>query len=45
MIGIDGNGQVKVWWNELYSKSNFGFVLTTNVRLRDMVKSLLNVLT
>ena len=40
MIGVDGNGIVKAWWNETFHKSGFGFVMTDNVKLREMVKSL-----
>lgn len=42
MIGVDGNGIVKVWWNELFHKSNFGFTVDANIRLREMVRSLID---
>jgi hypothetical protein len=43
MIGVDGNGGVKVWWNQLFYKSNFGFAMSQNIKLREMVKSLIQV--
>lgn len=41
MIGVDANGEVKVWWNPLFYRSNFGFNMSSNVKLRDMVRSLI----
>lgn len=43
MIGVDSMGNVKVWWNELFYKSNFGFTMNQGVKLRDMVRSLIQV--
>lgn len=43
MIGVDGTGNVKVWWNELFYKSNFGFNMSQNIKLKDMVRSLIQV--
>lgn len=40
MIGVSSKGEVKVWWNEHFHKNRFSFLLTSNVKLRDMVKSL-----
>lgn len=45
MIGVDASGSVKVWWNELFYRSNFGFTMSQNVKLRDMVGSLIQVVT
>lgn len=45
MIGVDASGSVKVWWNELFYRSNFGFTMSQNVKLRDMVRSLIQVVT
>ena len=45
MIGVDAAGSVKVWWNELFYRSNFGFTMNQNVKLRDMVRSLIQVVT
>lgn len=45
MVGVDGNGEVRVWWNDLFYKSNFGFNMAPNVKLKDMVKSLVQVVT
>lgn len=45
MVGVDGNGSVKVWWNELFFRSNFGFLLNADFRLRDMVLSLVTAIT
>jgi hypothetical protein len=40
MVGMDGNGEVKVWWNEVFHRSGFGFTTTANIKLKDMVRSL-----
>jgi hypothetical protein len=40
MVGVDGSGEVRVWWNELFFRSNFGFAMAGNVKLKDMVRSL-----
>jgi hypothetical protein len=40
MVGVDGSGQVRVWWNDLFHRSNFGFTMGPNVKLREMVRSL-----
>jgi hypothetical protein len=45
MVGVDGNGSVKVWWNEFFFRSNFGFVLNGEFRLREMVLSLVKLIT
>lgn len=41
MIGVDVNGEVKVWWNSLFYRSNFGFTMSSQVKLRDMIRSLI----
>lgn len=43
MIGVDGVGDVRVWWNDLFYRSNFGFTMGPNYKLREMVKSLVDV--
>jgi hypothetical protein len=40
MIGVDEKGNVKVWWNDLFYKGNFGFEMIPNVKLEEMVRSL-----
>jgi hypothetical protein len=45
MVGVDGRGQVRVWWNELFHRSNFGFTMAPNVKLKDMVRSLVQAVT
>lgn len=40
MVGMDENGEVKVWWNEMFYKSVFGFKMTVNIKLKEMVRSL-----
>lgn len=41
MVGMDENGEVKVWWNEVFHKSGFGFTMSSNIKLKEMVRSLL----
>jgi hypothetical protein len=45
MVGVDGEGKVRVWWNENFSCNHFGFPATGEVRLRDMVRSLVQMVT
>jgi hypothetical protein len=45
MVGVDGNGKVKVWWNEHFFRNKFSFKLTSDVKLKDMVLSLVCCLT
>ncbi len=45
MVGMDSNGVIKVWWNNLFYKSNFSFILTSDVKLKDMISSLVGVIT
>lgn len=45
MIGIDINGNARVWWNKDFYKNNFPFTLTSEVKLKDMVMSLLRLIT
>lgn len=45
MVGVDGRGHVRVWWNELFYRSNFGFMMAPNVKIKDMVRSLVQAVT
>ena len=45
MIGVDAYGEVKVWWNEHFFQNKMIYNLTTDVKLRDMIESLINCLT
>ncbi len=40
MVGVDGKGDVRVWWNDIFFRSNFGFSMEANIKLREMVRSL-----
>ena len=42
MIGVDGNSHVRIWWNQQFFRNKFSFALSSGVRLRDMVSSLIN---
>ena len=44
MIGVDINSSVRVWWNQNFYKNNFPFTLTSEVKLKDMVMSLLRLI-
>jgi len=44
MIGVDASGQVKVWWNEHFFRNKFSFTLSSDVRMKDMVYSLVNII-
>ena len=44
MIGVDAYGEVKVWWNEAFCKNNFAKELSTNLRLKEMIMSLIDCL-
>jgi hypothetical protein len=33
MIGVNESGEVRVWWNQNFSKNNFGFILNTGIRM------------
>lgn len=43
MIGVDESGEVKVWWNEFFYRSNFGFAVNGEIKLEDMLKSLISL--
>ncbi len=45
MIGVDGDGKVKVWWNQFFNNNRFSFEMMTNTKLENMVKSLVQVVT
>lgn len=45
MIGIDINGNVRVWWNKDFYKNKFPFTLTSDIKLKDMVISLVKLVT
>ena len=44
MIGVDAYGEVKVWWNEHFFKNNFAKTISTNMKLKEMIMSLVNCL-
>ena len=44
MIGVDAAGQVKVWWNEHFFRNKFSFNLSSDVRMKDMVVSLVHII-
>lgn len=44
MIGVDGSGEVKVWWNHAFYNSTFGFPLNGDIKLEDMLKSLISLI-
>ena len=44
MIGVDAYGEVKVWWNEHFFKNNFAKAISTNMKLKEMIMSLVNCL-
>ncbi len=44
MIGVDGSGSVRVWWNERFQNSHFSFALNSDVKLKDMVMSLVKTI-
>ena len=45
MIGVDGYGAVRVWWNENIFRNKFSFNLSSDLKLRDMILSLVNSIT
>lgn len=44
MIGVDAAGNVKVWWNEHFFRNKFSFNLSSDVRMKDMVISLVSII-
>lgn len=44
MIGVDGNGNVRVWWNERFQNSHFSFPLNSDIKLKEMVTSLVKTI-